>query len=112
MQAVEPVGKRLGVQLLLVPARTVEEFDGAFSTMMREQMGGFLVIASPLSFSQRVPLAELALKCRLVARPTEGFHCSCLGLRSHQSGLSSPPIEAGFPKQKAPESNEHGPAWL
>jgi putative ABC transport system substrate-binding protein len=28
-------------------------------------MGGFLVLASPLYFSQRVPLAELALKHRL-----------------------------------------------
>lgn len=65
MQAVEAVGEKLGVQLLLVPAQTVEEFDGAFSTMTRERMRGFLVIASPLSFSQRVPLAELALKHRL-----------------------------------------------
>jgi putative ABC transport system substrate-binding protein len=65
VQAVEAVGEKLGVQLLLVPARTVEEFDGAFSTMTREGLGGFLVIASPLSFSQRVPLAELALKHRL-----------------------------------------------
>jgi putative tryptophan/tyrosine transport system substrate-binding protein len=62
VQAVEAVGEKLGVQLLLVPAQTVEEFDGAFSTMTRERMGGFLVIASPLSFSQRAPLAELALK--------------------------------------------------
>jgi hypothetical protein len=37
------------------PARTVEEFDGAFSTMTRERMGGFLAVASPLSFSQRAP---------------------------------------------------------
>ena len=65
MQAVEAVGEKLGLQLLLVPAQTVEEFDGAFSTMTRERMRGFLVIASPLSFSQRVPLAELALKHRL-----------------------------------------------
>jgi ABC-type uncharacterized transport system substrate-binding protein len=65
VQAVEAVGKRLGVQLLLVPARTLEEFDGALSTMTQERMGGFLVIASPLSFSQRAPLAELALKHRL-----------------------------------------------
>jgi putative ABC transport system substrate-binding protein len=63
--AVEAVGKELGAQLLLVPAQTVEEFDGAFSTMTRERMGGFLVLASPLSFSQRVPLAKLALKHRL-----------------------------------------------
>jgi putative tryptophan/tyrosine transport system substrate-binding protein len=65
VQAVEAVGEKLGVQLLLVPAQTVEEFDGAFSTIARERMGGFLVIASPLSFSQRAPLAELALKHRL-----------------------------------------------
>jgi hypothetical protein len=52
---VEAAGQKLGVQLLLVPARSVEEFEGAFSTMTRERMGGFLVIASPLSFSQRVP---------------------------------------------------------
>ena len=65
VQAVEAVGEKLGVQLLLVPARTVEEFDGAFSTMTQERMGGFLVVASPLSFSQRAPLAELALKHRL-----------------------------------------------
>jgi putative ABC transport system substrate-binding protein len=65
VQAVEAVEKKLAVQLLLVAARTVEEFDGAFSTMTRERMGGFLVLASPLSFSQRVPLAEIALKHRL-----------------------------------------------
>jgi len=62
VQAVEAVGEKLGVQLLLVPARTVEDFEGAFSTMTRERMGGFLVVASPLSMSQRAPLAELALK--------------------------------------------------
>jgi len=63
--AVVAAGEKLGVQLLLVPARTVEEFDGAFSTMTRERMGSLLVIGSPLAFSQRVPLAELALKHRL-----------------------------------------------
>jgi putative ABC transport system substrate-binding protein len=65
VQTVEAIGEKLGVQLLLVTARTVEEFGGAFSTMTRERMDGFLVIASPLFFSQRVPLAELALKHRL-----------------------------------------------
>jgi len=65
VRAVEAAGQKLGVQLLLVPARSVEEFDGAFSTMTRERMGSLLVIGSPLAFSQRVPLAELALKHRL-----------------------------------------------
>jgi hypothetical protein len=48
---VEAVGEKLGAQLLLVPARSAEELERAFSTMMRERMDGFLVIASPLSFT-------------------------------------------------------------
>jgi putative ABC transport system substrate-binding protein len=65
VQAVKTVGEELGAQLLLVPAQTAEEFDGAFSTMTRERVGGFLAIASPLSFSERVRLADLALKHQL-----------------------------------------------
>jgi putative tryptophan/tyrosine transport system substrate-binding protein len=65
MQAVEAAGEKLGVQLLMVPARTVEDFDGAFATMTRERVDGFLVVASNLSVSQRALLAELALKHRL-----------------------------------------------
>ena len=65
VQAVEAASEKLGVQPLMLPARTVEDFDSAFLTMTRDRAGGFLVVASPLSFSQRVPLAELALKHRL-----------------------------------------------
>jgi putative tryptophan/tyrosine transport system substrate-binding protein len=65
MQAVQAAGEKLGVQLLMVPARTVEDFGGAFATMTRERVDGFLVVASPLSVSQRAPLAELALNHRL-----------------------------------------------
>jgi putative tryptophan/tyrosine transport system substrate-binding protein len=65
LQAVKAVGQKLGLELLLVSGRTVDEFDGAFSTMTQEHVSGFLAIASPLSFSERAPLAELALKYRL-----------------------------------------------
>jgi putative ABC transport system substrate-binding protein len=63
--AVQAAGEKLGVELRMVPARSAEEFDGAFSTMMRERVGGFLAVASPLTHLQRAPLAELALKHRL-----------------------------------------------
>jgi putative ABC transport system substrate-binding protein len=49
----------------MVPARTAEEFDGAFATMTRERVNGFLAVASPLTNLQRAQLAELALKHRL-----------------------------------------------
>jgi putative ABC transport system substrate-binding protein len=88
VQAVEAVGEKLGVQLLLVPARTVEEFDGAFSTMTQEGMGGFLVIASPLTFSQRAPLAELALKHRLPGMFGSRENVEAGGLMSYGADLN------------------------
>jgi putative tryptophan/tyrosine transport system substrate-binding protein len=65
VQAVETAGKTLGVQLVMVPMRTVEDFEGAFSTISREHVGGFLVVASPDTVSHRERLAELAIKHRL-----------------------------------------------
>ena len=65
LQAIEIAGERLGVQLVMVPVRTVEDFEGAFSTMLREHVSGFLVAASPLTASHRARLADLALKHRL-----------------------------------------------
>ena len=63
--AAQAAGEKLGVQLLMVPARTVEDFDGAFSTMTRERVDSFLVVASPVIGSHRALVAELALKHRL-----------------------------------------------
>jgi putative ABC transport system substrate-binding protein len=49
----------------MVPAQTLEDFDGAFSTMAHESVGGLLAVASPLVVAQAAPLAEFALKYRL-----------------------------------------------
>src|SRR5256886_16949088 len=65
LQAVETSGARLGVQLVMVPVRTGEDFEGGFSTMSREQVGSFLVVSAPLTISHRARLAELALEHRL-----------------------------------------------
>jgi putative ABC transport system substrate-binding protein len=65
LQAVETAGARLGVQLVMMPVRTGEDFEGAFSTMSREQVGSFLVVSAPLTISHRARLAELALEHRL-----------------------------------------------
>ena len=57
--------EKLGVQLVMVPARTVEDYEAVFSTMSREQVGGFLAVTAPLFISHRTRLADLALKHRL-----------------------------------------------
>src|SRR5260370_13772356 len=44
LKTIEAGGEKLRVQLRMVPARTAEEFDGAFSTMTREHVGGFLAV--------------------------------------------------------------------
>jgi putative ABC transport system substrate-binding protein len=65
LKAVEAVGQKLKVDLVMVPVQAASDFEGAFSRLMRERVGGFLVPTSPLTNSQPAPLAELALKHRL-----------------------------------------------
>jgi putative ABC transport system substrate-binding protein len=65
LQALETAGEKLGVQLLMTPVRTVDDFDGAFATMARERVGGFFVPAEALTFSNRERVAELTLEYRL-----------------------------------------------
>ncbi len=65
LKAIEPAGERLAVELRMVPARTLEELDSAFSTMTQEAVSSFLVVASPLIVAHGGPLAGLAMKYRL-----------------------------------------------
>lgn len=65
LKAVESVARKLNVELVPVPIQSVNDFEGAFSTLMRERAGGFLVPTSPLTNSQPAPLAALALRHRL-----------------------------------------------
>jgi putative ABC transport system substrate-binding protein len=66
LKSVEAGAEKLGVELRMVPARTVEDFDGALATMSQAHVGGFLVLGAPSNYAERgVRLAELALKYRL-----------------------------------------------
>src|SRR5215831_1768233 len=62
LPAVKIAGGKLALELRMVPARGLEDFDSAFATMAQERVGGFLAVGSPLVVGQRVPLAALALK--------------------------------------------------
>jgi len=65
LKALEAAGATLEVSLSMLPVSTVEDFDGAFAAMTREHLDGFLVLASPVTVSQRARLAELALEHHL-----------------------------------------------
>jgi putative ABC transport system substrate-binding protein len=66
LKSAEAGAEKLGVELRMVPAGSVEDFDGAYATMTQAHVGGFLVLGGPLSYAENgVRLAELALKHRL-----------------------------------------------
>jgi putative ABC transport system substrate-binding protein len=65
LPAAETAAAKLGVTLLKLPVRSVEEFDGAFVAVERERVSALHVLSSPLFILQRTSLAELALKHRL-----------------------------------------------
>jgi len=63
LQAVKLAGQKLGVALDPEPIRTADDFDSAFTSMTQAGVrGGFVALGSPLSYSYRFRLADLALK--------------------------------------------------
>jgi len=88
LEAAAVGGEKLGVELHMVPAQTVEEFDVAFSTMTRERVGGLLVVGAPLFISHRARLAELALKHRLPAMFLSKEYVEAGGLMSYGADLN------------------------
>jgi ABC-type uncharacterized transport system substrate-binding protein len=65
LHALEIAGQKLGMSLHMAPVAAVDDFAGAFATLAREGVRALLVVASPLTLSGRVLLAELSLKHRL-----------------------------------------------
>ena len=65
LKAVQQTADQLGIQLLLTPVQTVADFKEAFATLEKGRADGFLVPSSPLTNSQRGPLASLALTHRM-----------------------------------------------
>jgi putative ABC transport system substrate-binding protein len=68
LQAIEIAIAKMGVQVQLAPVLTVEEFEGAFATMVQERVDAIFVVASSLTGRGRdapMLLAELAMKHRL-----------------------------------------------
>ena len=74
LHALEASAQRLGVQVLAVPVRTREDLDGAFATMARERVNGFLVVQSPLLRTHRAVLGELSRKHRLAGMFGPKYH--------------------------------------
>jgi putative ABC transport system substrate-binding protein len=83
LNAVEAMGRALGLPLQVLAVRNVSEFDAAFTAIARERSGGVLVLSTPLYMGGAKRLAELAVKHRLptIFGPRE--HAEAGGLLSY-----------------------------
>ena len=58
-------GRALGVQIQVVEASKVDDFDTAFAAMAKERAEGLIVLVNPMFFAQRQHIHERAAKLRL-----------------------------------------------
>ena len=65
MKETEAAARILGVHLQLVGVRGSDEFDRAFSTMTTERADALIVFPSPMLFSERRRIVDLAAQHRL-----------------------------------------------
>jgi putative ABC transport system substrate-binding protein len=88
VKAVEAAGEKLGVHLRPKPVRTVDDFEGVFTAMAQEQVDAFFDIASPLTYSQRARLAEIALEHRLPGMFGLSANAEAGGLMSYAADIN------------------------
>jgi putative ABC transport system substrate-binding protein len=65
VEAAERAGRRLQVELRMVPVRSEGDLHDEFAKMAQDGVDGLLVISSSFTFSRRALLADLAIKHRL-----------------------------------------------
>jgi putative ABC transport system substrate-binding protein len=88
MKAIEAASKKLGVQLVIVPAGNVADIEGAISTMARASVSGVLVLGSPLFNAQGPLLADLQLKYQLPEIFANRANVQAGGLMSYGADLN------------------------
>src|SRR5712691_2729563 len=83
LKAVEEAARTLRVQLQAVGARTASELEGAFATMARARAQAVLVLGSPIFFTERQRVAELAITHRLPTMLDASDYVEAGGLMSY-----------------------------
>jgi putative ABC transport system substrate-binding protein len=87
LDALEDTGRKLGLEVHAVPARTADEFDAAFAVMARDRVDGVLIVSSSLTRAQHTLLADLTLKHRLPAMFGTRDNVEAGGLMSYAPDL-------------------------
>ena len=83
LKHVETAANAMGLQLQTVDARDPRALDSAFSAMVKARAGGLVVLPDPMFLTQRVRIAELAVKSRLPAIYGIPEHAQAGGLMAY-----------------------------
>jgi len=83
LNAVEVMGRALGLRLQPLAVRSAAEFDSAFTAIGHERAGGVLVLSTPLFMGGARRLAELAVRHRLPSMFGPREHAESGGLLSY-----------------------------
>jgi putative ABC transport system substrate-binding protein len=88
LKETKDTARALGVQLQLVPALGPNDFDGAFSAMVRENAGAFIVLPSPMLFTENKRIVDQAAKNRLAGMYQAREFVDAGGLMSYGANLA------------------------
>jgi putative ABC transport system substrate-binding protein len=83
LKAVEEAGRTLRMQLQPVGARTSADLEGAFTAMARARAQALLVLGSPIFFTVRQRVAELAIAHKLPTMLDSSPYVEAGGLMSY-----------------------------
>src|ERR1044071_3600956 len=87
LAALQDVARKLGVQLLVIEARELDQFDQALAEAARKQAGALIVIEDAIFTQHAKTLAELAAKVRFPSVFGAGGHAQYGALFSYTSNL-------------------------
>jgi putative ABC transport system substrate-binding protein len=87
LRNMEAAAATLGVEVVLVRFRSVDQLDGAFATMMNARSQALLVLPSPLSNTEGRRIATLAARNRLPSISWNRSFVEAGGLMSYGSNL-------------------------
>jgi putative ABC transport system substrate-binding protein len=84
----QAAARGLGLQLHGLPVRSPDEYEGAFSAMVKERAGALLVLGDLTVWLNRGRIAELAARNRLPAMYVQREHVEAGGLMAYGVNLA------------------------
>jgi putative ABC transport system substrate-binding protein len=93
---VQAAAKQAGKQVVPVSARTPEEIERGFATMVRERADALIIFADTFLFQQRTQIATLALKHRLPSIYPQQQYAEAGGLMTYGADLNDNFRRAGI----------------